>query len=89
MTRAPDLCPCAPQESGAPLALGSGRHWMACAVAYSRGDQPFLSGTAANPCSQPVTEKLAPYREPILPQPPPRGHLSSRGDGPRHALESQ
>jgi hypothetical protein len=88
MTRAPNLCPCVPHENGAPVAVGRGRHLMAYAVAYSGKDQPLLSGVRANLCSQPVTEKLAPYREQILPYPPPRGHFSLRGDGSRQALES-
>jgi len=49
--------------------------------------QPPHSGTAANPCSQQVTETLAPYRERARPQSPPRDHLPRRGDGSRHALE--
>ena len=89
MTRAPDLCPCLPQVSGPPLAAGKGRKSVAYTVAYSGRHETPLSGMAANPCSQPVTGKLATYREQARPQTSPRDHFSSRGDGWRHALESQ
>ena len=81
MTRALERC-------GTPPSWARGRTPMACAVAYSGQDQPPDSGTAANPCSQPVTRTLAPHREQARPPSPAQGHLSTRGDGSRQALES-
>ena len=88
MTHTLRLCARAAQVSGVPLALGGGRRFVACVVACSRRDQPPHRGTAANPCSQPVTGRLAPNRAQARPQSPPRGQLSARRDGSRHALES-
>jgi hypothetical protein len=87
MTRALDLCPCLPQVSGPPLAVGQGRTSMPYRVAYSGRHQNPLNGMAANPRFQPVTGKLATYRE-QAPQLLSWDHFSSRGDGSRHALES-